>query len=81
MVKDEGGSGNNFRVTTFDDEASTSVTVASAPFNGSYKPESPLSAFDGSSTLGKWKLYVNDDSSSDIGTLHSWSLAITREMP
>ena len=33
----------------------------SAPFSGSYQPESPLSDLDGLSMAGTWTLYVSDD--------------------
>jgi hypothetical protein len=41
------GSGANYTGTIFNDEASTSITAAAAPFAGSFRPQNPLSAFDG----------------------------------
>jgi len=42
-----GGSGENYSDTIFDDEAATAITAGTAPFTGSYQPESPLAALDG----------------------------------
>lgn len=36
-----------------------------------------LSRFDGTSTLGNWKLVVSDQAVVDTGTLNSWSLIVT----
>ena len=74
LVTDEGSSGDNFSGTVFDDEAGASVVGASAPFNGSYRPEQPLSAFDGQPINGTWRLEIIDDAGSDSGTLHGWEL-------
>ncbi|WP_423226757.1 proprotein convertase P-domain-containing protein [Candidatus Amarolinea aalborgensis] len=77
LSTDNGGSGSNYTNTTFDDEASTSITVGSAPFNGSYKAEGSLNSFDGKSTSGSWKLRVCDDAYLIMGSISSWSLQIT----
>jgi subtilisin-like proprotein convertase family protein len=36
-----------------------------------------LSRFDGTSTLGQWKMVVSDHSTPDAGTLQGWSLIVT----
>ncbi len=76
LFTDVGGSGANFIETILDDEASIPITSGSAPFSGSYQPEGNLSNLDGKSISGTWTLEVTDDSSSDTGTLNSWSLLI-----
>ena len=43
----EGGSGNHFINTTFDDGAATSVVDARAPFTGSFQPEGNLAHLRG----------------------------------
>ncbi|MEN6304476.1 MAG: proprotein convertase P-domain-containing protein [Armatimonadia bacterium] len=53
---------------TFDDE-------------GGWKPETPLSVFDGMSLAGTWTLRVTDESTSDEGTLNGWSLLVTQAAP
>ncbi|MCI0360864.1 MAG: S8 family serine peptidase [Planctomycetaceae bacterium] len=77
LVNRRGGSGNNFLDTILDDEAATAIAAGTAPFAGSFRPESALSAFDGRSALGTWRLRVYDAAYQDIGTLNSWSLIVT----
>src|SRR5262249_10321839 len=57
-----GGTGDNFKVTTLDDEATTAITAgtATALFNGTFKPEGLLSSFDGEQSQGTWTLEVTD---------------------
>jgi len=70
-----GGDGDNYQVTTFDDEAATNITNGAAPFNGSYAPvPGPLSLFDGESITGTWTLKITDYLNGDGGTLNGWSL-------
>ncbi|MFZ5484033.1 MAG: proprotein convertase P-domain-containing protein [Pseudomonadota bacterium] len=77
LTSDNGGSGNDYTNTTFDDEASTAITAGTAPFTGFFRPEQLLSVFDGMDAFGTWTLKIRDDQSGDSGTLHSWSLAIS----
>ncbi len=74
LTTDNGGTGNNYIATRFDDEAAVSVTNGSAPFTGSYRPERPLSAFDNRDSTGLWTLTVSDDFPGETGTLDSWAL-------
>jgi subtilisin-like proprotein convertase family protein len=77
LTTDNGGSGDNYTTTTFDDEAGTAITAGAAPFNGSYRPEGPLSAFDGKRLNGTWTLEITDDTAGTAGKLNSWSLIVT----
>jgi subtilisin-like proprotein convertase family protein len=77
LFDDIGGFSDNFTNTTLDDEAPTSIGSASAPFTGTFRPQQPLSLFDGENAIGTWILEVTDDASTDAGVLNSWSLAIT----
>ncbi|MFZ9740212.1 MAG: proprotein convertase P-domain-containing protein, partial [Prochlorotrichaceae cyanobacterium] len=63
LFTDVGGSGDNFRDTVLNDEASTAITAGSAPFNGSFRPEGAggLAVFDGQVADGTWTLRVTDD--------------------
>jgi len=76
-----GGINANDLVVTFDDEATTSVTVipnnGTTTTAGSYRPANPLTVFDGKSPNGTWTLTVTDVSNGDTGTLNSWSLTPT----
>ena len=72
-----GGSGDNFTDTVFDDEAGTPITDGSPPFTGTFQPEGTLSDFDGLDASGDWVLTVTDDLPSfDDGTLNDWQLVI-----
>jgi subtilisin-like proprotein convertase family protein len=73
-----GGTGQNFTNTTLDDQASTSITVGTAPFTGTYQP-SPglLSAFNGRSAVGTWSFKVVDSRRNNTGSITAWSLAVT----
>ena len=71
-----GADGNNFIHSVFDDEATTAIAAASAPFNGSFKPEDPLSIFDGFDAFGTWTLRVSNQAGEDVGRLAEWSVDI-----
>jgi subtilisin-like proprotein convertase family protein len=75
-----GNSGNNFCKTILDDAGATSiqnVTVAQAPFSGTFKPLQPNSAFLGDDATGTWKLHVTDNASLDTGSVRAFSLDIS----
>lgn len=71
-----GGAGANFNGTTLDDEATTAIMDGSAPFSGSYRPSSPLSAFDGQGSTGVWTLRLSDNVFGYQGWLYGWSLEL-----
>jgi hypothetical protein len=66
--------------TTFDDQAGIAFSTAGAPFAGSFIPETPLSALNGSPTLGSWEVYLYDTNAigigSPAGTLHCSTLKV-----
>ncbi|MFK5877977.1 MAG: thrombospondin type 3 repeat-containing protein [Flavobacteriaceae bacterium] len=74
LTSNNGGSGDNYTNTLFDDEAGTSISSASPPFTGTFIPEQALSAFNGESSLGAWTLTVIDGAGGDGGALNSWSV-------
>jgi len=76
-----GSSGDNFTNTRFADAAATAISAGSAPFNSSYKPESPLTTFSGKSSNGNWSLKVCDAGSGDIGSVTSWKLKVFYNLP
>jgi len=68
------------RRTVFDDSATASIGNGVPPFLGTYRPEQPLSIFNGKSGTnvnGTWKLRVLDGSTFDTGTIQCWSLYLT----
>jgi subtilisin-like proprotein convertase family protein len=76
LAASNGGPGNNFTNTTFDDQAATSITGGSAPFTGSFRPREKLSLFNGELAAGVWTLEVEDVIALDEGALNSWSITI-----
>jgi hypothetical protein len=63
--------------TVFDDEAANSIAVGSAPFNGSFRPEQPLSAADGILGTGNWRFQAVDSAGQDVGSINNWTLKLT----
>ena len=45
-----------------------------APFTGSFRPETPLSVFDGVGQAGTWTLRIDDQVGGDSGTLTAWGM-------
>lgn len=66
--------GANMANCRYDDEAAISINAGTGPFNGSYRPYSPLSRFDTQLAAGSWNLHVEDFGPDDLGTLHSYTL-------
>lgn len=80
LILDEGGSGDNLINTTFDQEGTDgSITVASAPFTGSFLPEGDLSTIYGEASAGNWVLTIVDDANQDGGTFNSFELYLCLE--
>ncbi len=73
-----GSSGDNFNDTTFDDSFSFNpINSGTADFNSTFSPQEALSALNGQTANGAWKLEVVDDFHADTGTLNSWSITVT----
>ena len=72
-----GGSGENYAGTIFDDEANRAIEDGDAPFTGRFRPDEPLSAFDGLVANGTWRLEVYDNFGIDSGTLLDWTLTFS----
>ncbi|MFN8491541.1 MAG: Calx-beta domain-containing protein [Caldilineaceae bacterium] len=73
-----GGSGANFTGTNLDDGAATAISNGAAPFTGSYRPASALSALNGQNASGTWLLRITDMAGGDTGVLNAWSLELCR---
>lgn len=67
---------DNFTGTVFSDAAGTAIGAGTAPFTGSFRPESPLSAFDGTDAAGVWTLRLYDQFEEDAGQLTAWSVRV-----
>src|SRR5262245_47871607 len=88
LAGNRGGAGDNFGTgsndcsgvhTVFDDSASTPIGEGTAPFAGSFRPDSPLSAFNGKRVNGIWILRVTDGFDLDTGTVGCFQLEINRQ--
>jgi hypothetical protein len=80
LSSNNGGSGDNYYNTTFDDQASIPITSGSPPFTGSYRPEQSLAVFTYQPLIGDWILKVNDNAVGDTGQLSSWCLIFQRSI-
>ncbi|MCS7033439.1 MAG: proprotein convertase P-domain-containing protein, partial [Phycisphaerae bacterium] len=81
LSTDNGGSGDNYTNTIFDDSAPLPITSGTPPFTGSFRPEQPLSTLIGENGNGTWKLEVTDDLAGFGGTLNSWSINLQTTEP
>ncbi len=66
--------------TVFDDSSTNPVSNGTAPFIGTYQPQTPLSIFNGKSGTninGTWTLRALDQAFLDSGTIQCWSLFLT----
>ena len=73
MLSDRnGGSGDNYTNTVFDDQAFVPITEGTPPYTGHFRPQMALEAFNGKPITGVWQLRVNDSGSGNTGTLNNW---------
>jgi subtilisin-like proprotein convertase family protein len=88
LANNRGGGGDNFGTgandcsgvpTVFDDSAPIAIGVGTAPFAGSFRPDSPLSAFNGKGVNGVWILRISDTGAADVGTVGCVTLEISRQ--
>jgi subtilisin-like proprotein convertase family protein len=76
LSTDNGGSGNNYWATAFDDDAMRSIVEGEAPFTGRFRPEEPLSRMRGERAEGTWSVTIVDDvadgyqGAASLGGLH-----------
>jgi subtilisin-like proprotein convertase family protein len=78
------GAGGSYDVSnidlTLDDEATSALPSWNQLSGGSFRPRSPLSAFDGTNPNGVWELYVDNVSwGAPASFSGGWSLSITSE--
>jgi subtilisin-like proprotein convertase family protein len=84
-----GSSGDNFGTgpndcsgtpTVFGDFASASIATGTAPFSGTFRPESTLSGVAGHEMNGTWKLRVTDTDAGDAGVIGCVKLELSRQL-
>lgn len=70
-----GGDGDGYYNTCFNNSASTSILSGGAPFTGTFKPMGSLGIINnGQSGNGTWNLLVQDGYGADTGSVIHWSL-------
>lgn len=76
LTVQNGGSGNNYTNTCFNNSAATSIKAGSAPFTGTYIPEGYLGAVNnGQNANGAWTLCIQDRrTAANAGSLVNWSI-------
>jgi subtilisin-like proprotein convertase family protein len=87
LANNRGGGGDNFGTgandcsgtpTVFDDGAALAISAGTAPFAGSFRPDTALSGLNGKPSVGTWKLRVADTAALDTGTIGCVQLEIRR---
>jgi subtilisin-like proprotein convertase family protein len=76
LINHRGGSADNFFRTHLSDSAFIPIGSGSAPFTGDFRPDQPLSMFDGQSPNGNWRLRIMDGFAGDSGWVYSWRIQI-----
>ena len=73
-----GENARNLRNVVFDDTAATGIgdIAGVTTVSGAFRPEQPLSIFNGESINGNWTLYLSDNGKPDAGKLYSWGLVV-----
>jgi hypothetical protein len=70
-----GGTGNNYTNTVFNDSAATSISSGMAPFTGIFKPTEALASFNnGQNPNGNWNLMIRDQTVGEVGNVISWNI-------
>jgi subtilisin-like proprotein convertase family protein len=84
LYSHRGGTGSDVTNLTFDDQAANPISAGVAPFLASFRPETPLSVFngtDGTGLNGNWTLRIQDTVPGNSGRLLHWSLGLTTTKP
>ncbi len=69
-----GGSGDNYTHTIFDEQALTSITNATPPFTGRFQPQMSFSTFLNKPVAGQWEFRIFESGVINGGTLNEWCL-------
>jgi len=68
--------GANYANTVFNDSATVPISGGLAPFTGTFKADSSLSAFSGQDAYGWWRFRVFDAAVSDTGHISQYCVQI-----
>lgn len=72
-------SANNFCQTVLSDAGTSSiqaVTIAQAPFTGTFRPATALAGFTGEEAAGEWTLTASDSTPIDSGSVRAFTLSV-----
>lgn len=83
LLSDNNGSNfaENYTNTVFDQEATTSIVGAAAPFTGTFIPEENLSVLYGEMSAGNWTLEVSDYFDGHGGSIDEFTLEFCFSQP
>jgi subtilisin-like proprotein convertase family protein len=76
-----GGSGDNYVRTVFDDSAAEPITNGKAPFSSTFRPQGSLASLNGQSPAGHWRLKIVDTAAGDTATVNAFSVTIWGPTP
>ncbi|HSH02836.1 MAG TPA: proprotein convertase P-domain-containing protein [Anaerolineae bacterium] len=79
LSANNGGLGDNYLNTLFDDYATCAINntaCATPPYSGQFQPQQPLTPLTGQAVNGNWQLRVNDNAAGDDGQLIDWALTL-----
>ena len=76
LVASRQDDGVNYINTVFDDSALNTISLGTAPYTGTFKPEGTLSTFNNEESVGEWILKAVDSGPEDVGKIDSWRLEI-----
>ncbi len=72
------GTKSSYQNTVLEDTATTDISSGGPPFFGTFRPQQPLSSFNGLDVKGDWTLAVQDLKANHTGTLTNWSLTFQK---
>jgi hypothetical protein len=81
IILNVGSSGDNFIGTILNDSAATPIASGTAPFTGSFRPSTPLTAFNSQNATGNWILFMEDQAGGDLGFMHAWCITFQFTCP
>lgn len=75
MLSDRnGGDGDNYMQTIFDDQAMMSIAEGTAPFTGRFRPDQTFNSYLNKPFAGQWKLRIVESGFPNSGMLNQWCL-------
>ncbi|MFA6044414.1 MAG: hypothetical protein WC718_05470 [Phycisphaerales bacterium] len=76
LSSDNGGAGDNYLTTRFDDAAPTSITSGAAPFNGNYRPETSYNGWSGTAGIFTGSQFTSLAGFNGGNSNGAWSLYV-----